>query len=611
MSENLELKSISEILGKDFYIPSYQRGYRWDARQVEDLLEDILEFSKRKERNLLKSKEFYCLQPIVIKHNEKEKYYRVIDGQQRLTTIYILLKYLEEARKFFDKNKTIYKIIYETRNKESENSWVFLQNINEVERINKQNVDFYYMSNAYLTIQSWFAKTKANELDFLKILLFKDIQKENDKKIDYANNIRVIWYEIKDENEIDVFTRLNIGKIPLTNAELIKALFLLDKTKTKTNEKIILATQWDSIEYKLQNNTFFAFINGKATEYKKATKIEFIFDLIASNIKLKIDNLKHDNKKHSYYIFDRLLNDKEDFQNEFGFEISTYDKRVEFIWDKIKTYFRIFEELYIDNTYYHLVGYLVNNDKNINDIINNFELNLKDEFLQYLKDEISLIIKFKKNKKFKDINYNDDYHLITKILFLFNVISTMKSGYSKYPFDLHTNKNNGWSLEHIHAQNSEDIKKDEDKKSLLEDQKKYLEDIKDKKLQREIKEIKKLLKELLNKKKIEDDEFNKIQDRIFKLYSDNISVHTIDNMALLSKKDNSALNNSIFPSKRDKVKELDAKGSFIPIGTKNVFLKYYSDNVTEAIKWNSEDRKKYLIALKKILKDYNKEVEND
>jgi len=107
MSQNLELKSISELLEKDFYIPSYQRGYRWDSRQVEDLLEDIYDFSKKKERNQLKDKEFYCLQPIVIKKenfinsmNETSERYKVIDGQQRLTTIYIILKYLESARRY-------------------------------------------------------------------------------------------------------------------------------------------------------------------------------------------------------------------------------------------------------------------------------------------------------------------------------------------------------------------------------------------------------------------------------------------------------------------------------------------------------------------------------
>ena len=45
----LELKSIAELRNMAFYIPAYQRGYRWTQRQVKDLLKDIFEFSEKKE----------------------------------------------------------------------------------------------------------------------------------------------------------------------------------------------------------------------------------------------------------------------------------------------------------------------------------------------------------------------------------------------------------------------------------------------------------------------------------------------------------------------------------------------------------------------------------
>lgn len=49
MAENkIELKSVSELLGMKFFIPSYQRGYRWTKQQVEDLLNDINEFKPQK-----------------------------------------------------------------------------------------------------------------------------------------------------------------------------------------------------------------------------------------------------------------------------------------------------------------------------------------------------------------------------------------------------------------------------------------------------------------------------------------------------------------------------------------------------------------------------------
>jgi uncharacterized protein with ParB-like and HNH nuclease domain len=97
-------KTIGEILDNNFFIPSYQRGYRWTERQIEDLLEDINAFTPK----LIDSsgnKTWYCLQPVVVKLcDEKTKnenklignWYEVIDGQQRLTSIFLIIHYFNE-----------------------------------------------------------------------------------------------------------------------------------------------------------------------------------------------------------------------------------------------------------------------------------------------------------------------------------------------------------------------------------------------------------------------------------------------------------------------------------------------------------------------------------
>ena len=572
MSEKLELKSISEILDKSFYIPAYQRGYRWSSRQVIDLLKDIWEFASKRQKQ---EGEFYCLQPIVVKRTDSK--YIVIDGQQRLTTLYIVLKYLEQKIEDDFYITSFYDLEYETRNKENENSSEFLKKINNIkEDESKKNIDFYYMNNTFNVIKQWFTDNKINKGDFLNILLKVNIIEENKQKIDIANNVRVIWYEIDDENEIDVFTRLNIGKIPLTNAELIKAIFLIN-TKEE-NEKLLLASQWDEIEYKLQDNSFFAFVSkdfDKNNELKYPTRIEFIFDLIANKSNLEINNLQKDDERRSYYIFNELIKDN-----------NTAKK----YWDEVKKYFRVFNEFYSNQKYYHLVGFLVHNGVKIVEIVENFMNNSKDNFLNILKEKIKQKNQLKK-KVFEELNYEEDYDLVTRILFLFNVISTMKSNHSRYPFNLH--KSEKWSLEHIHAQKSENITKIEDRKDLLKMQLTYIDD----------KTIKKDIEDLLELEKITEEQISDIENRVSKLFTDK-EIHTIDNLALLSRDDNSSLNNSIFPAKRDKIKELDKKGSFIPICTKNVFLKYYSNDVKEALKWNIEDRKYYLTEIKKTLNEY-------
>ena len=100
-NNTLKLKSIFELLNEEFYIPSYQRGYRWTEKQVKALLTDIWDFRNSNP----KTDEFYCLQPIVVAKeiNINKGPWELIDGQQRLTTIYIILSYFN--RRFTEEFK--------------------------------------------------------------------------------------------------------------------------------------------------------------------------------------------------------------------------------------------------------------------------------------------------------------------------------------------------------------------------------------------------------------------------------------------------------------------------------------------------------------------------
>ena len=588
--DELKLIPVDNLLDKNFFIPSYQRGYRWNEREVTDLLEDILEFQyKDKEKG-----EFYCLQPIVVSENEN-KSWEVIDGQQRLTTLYILLSYLEEARKIMFSSFEKFSISYETREKEEYSSKKFLEEIINTEEENNKNIDFYHISKAYLTIKKWFEEMNINKADFLNTLLKVDYKDERDM----ANNIRFIWYDVQTRNEDDaknIFTRINMGKIPLTNAELIKALFFIDSSQTnKEREKHQqkLAYEWDNIENTLQNKNFWFFLN--KSNKSKPTKIEFIFDLIANKyrneVSLKIN--KSVDNYYTFYIFNNLINNKIKTKGE--------------LWEEIKTYFRTFEEWYNNNEYYHLIGYLVHTSKEveqIKELSNNISKSeFKIKLIELIRNDIKKNFDRWEIKDIIELSYQENSKLIGEILLLFNVISTMNSKYTKFPFERYIEEN--WSLEHIHAQNSEDLKTEQQRRLLLEEQRGYYQNINDKKI---------LLKiiSLLNEDKIEYDLFVSLQEEIFSKYTDkeSINIHSINNMALLSIGDNSVLNNNIFPIKRDKIIELDEKGSFIPICTKNVFLKYYSKDVAQNSEWTSKDRESYLNEIKTKLNEFLPDDEN-
>ena len=593
MSNTITLKAIGEkdFLNNHFFIPYYQRGYRWTDKEITDLLNDIYEFQNKRGKE---EGEFYCLQPIVVIN--KNGIWEVIDGQQRLTTIFILLTYLKDAREINFSSSNLYTIEYETREKEGVSSKQFLNNLHNITAIDKTNADFYNMSWAYITIKNWFIENQINKGKFLSTLL--DTNKEND--VDLENNIRFIWYEVTEEtdNPIEIFTRLNMGKIPLTNAELVKALFFItDKNHDdKKRYQLQMGFEWDQMENALQNKNFWRFLTTKP--FKGSNHIELIFDIIAEKYAhLTSIDLKHKNDKlYTFYVFNDLIQSKLVPQNE----VNSSEKTKAFLWDEIKSYYRQFIDFYNDNVYYHLIGYLINSNQSnftIAEIVNLAKNNTKDDFKTVIQNKIASQFKTELN----ELSYLESYEETNNALFLFNVLTTMESNYIKFPFEKFTEEN--WSLEHIHAQNSEDLKTDTQRRLVLEEQKKYFEN-------RNV-ELYNKIDELLETKTINEFHFSDLQNLIFNEYTNGSVEHSIQNMALLSRTDNSSLNNSIFPIKKDKIKELDEKGSFIPIGTKNVFLKYYSKNSEQNVQWNIEDQEAYFNALQSTLKDYLPKAQNN
>ncbi len=168
---SLFLKPINKLLTDEqgqsarFWIPAYQRGYRWTPLQVTQLLDDVWEFIKTSEGGHRQA--FYCLQPLVIKARADGDY-EVVDGQQRLTTIYILLTYLKEIVAIL--GKTPFQIHFETRGEANE---PFLRNI-DLDRA-QENVDFFHICRAYQAIENWFAgRDPMHKLKLLQHLLNDD-----------------------------------------------------------------------------------------------------------------------------------------------------------------------------------------------------------------------------------------------------------------------------------------------------------------------------------------------------------------------------------------------------------------------------------------------------
>lgn len=556
MENVLELKIINELSLYSFYIPSYQRGYRWTSKEVKDLLNDINEFTPRLIDDDSDDKTWYCLQPIVVK-KIKELNYEVIDGQQRLTTIHLILNYLNQDFVEHKRDK-LFELDYETRLDTK-------QFLLEIEHNNTfhDNIDFYYIYEAYKTISDWFEERddRFDSGDFRSKLKFHS---------------KLIWYESTESDAISIFTRINIGKIPLTNSELIKALFLNSSNFEKKAEdklrlkQLEIASEWDNIESSLQDNRFWYFLTGNKFT---TNRIEFIFNL-----------MNNENDESDAYSTFRYFNKK--FKNKSL-------RNIESNWKEVKDYFQRFKEWYSERDLYHKIGYLICTEQiNISTLYIHSSEVTKSEFRDYLD---SLIINSMKGVVLEDLQYGDKK--VNDVLLLYNILTMLRSekDNSYFPFDLY--KNEKWDIEHITS--VKDTLPDKNRDVWLNDAKLFIDLEKD--------GAKELLEraEMCNTSK--EEEFRVIFEDIvhhFNSEMDDENINDISNLSLLDSETNRGYKNAVFPLKRKTIINRDKSGVFIPICTKNVFLKYFSEYPPRISFWTRDDREKYEDDLYSVLDDY-------
>jgi uncharacterized protein with ParB-like and HNH nuclease domain len=556
MENILELKTINELNQYSFFIPSYQRGYKWTGKEVEDLLNDINEFKPRLIDDS-DDKTWYCLQPIVVKKRENENEFEVIDGQQRLTSIFLILNYLNQDF-VIEKRDKLFELDYKTR----PGTKIFLQEL-DGNSTNEENIDFYYIIEAYKAICLWF-ENKPPNFD------------KGDFRSKFRFNSKVIWYQSSEENPISIFTRINIGKIPLTNSELIKALFLNSSNFEKNKKdklrlkQLEIATEWDQIEHSLQNDRFWYFLSGSKI---LTNRIEFIFDLMNEN----------EDSTDAYSTF-RFFSKK--FQNKS-------QDTIEANWKEIKDYFQRFNEWFNERDLYHKIGYLVCvNATTIKGLYKKSSELTKSQFRIHLD---KLIKDSLKNVSLEELQYGDKY--VNKVLLLYNLLTMLNSPKenSYFPFDIF--KNGNWDIEHITS--VKDSIPDKNRENWLNDAKVFIDTSKS--------EGEKLIERADNCDTINDEEFKALFEDIVSHFNSDINdedINDISNLTLLDSETNRGYKNAVFPLKRKTIITRDKAGVFIPICTKNVFLKYFSEYPPKISFWTQDDREKYEEDIFKVLDNY-------
>jgi len=197
--------SIREIFVQDdsYLIPIYQRNYAWTKIEVEQLVMDILDFSEKK------STQNYYIGSLVVFEKEvnRKKVFETIDGQQRLTTISILLSVLKNEYKYLD--FTFNRLLnYESREISTATlNYIYNGNI-DIENLNPS------MENAYKTINDYLKKLD----DKTKIKSFKEY---------LLDNVKILRVNVPKDTDLNhYFEIMNNRGEQLEKHEVLKARML-------------------------------------------------------------------------------------------------------------------------------------------------------------------------------------------------------------------------------------------------------------------------------------------------------------------------------------------------------------------------------------------------
>lgn len=591
------IKSVKSIFKMNYNIPEYQRGYKWGIEQVLKLLKDIDGFNID-ENNKDK---FYCLQNITIV--KKNDYYDVIDGQQRLTTLFIILSYLQKYYKDVEiqlKNRLKYSI-----RKESEDflyKYIFESDINYIK---EKDSKYFYNENFDNKFDSQdvfhFALAKYTIIEFLK-------GKTDEEKIKFykklLENVIIIVNEVKSGNEENIFRNLNSNKVPLAEQDFIRAIFITrckedNKTEKISEKRLRIGYDIDNMNIWWSKSSVYKYFNRFSKNYKG---ISLLYNLFFQCFKFKIDNKKYES------LFDYL------------------DNKNEKVNDTLKDILRFHNTMvdwYKDYEIYHLLGFIsITNTKqnNIVNIWNKWEENIsRDAFIKELKNiiEKELVNSFNYNNKntlesylssITNINFNW-YGMskeTIKLLVLMDIIKILKNeekNFVRLPAEYFSKYNE--DIEHIFS-------KTPNNETTIKEAKENIENII--KLVKGNKDTDRLNK--FKNKIIKKEDTEKLNDIEFleeykQLILSIPIINSIGNLVLLNLSVNRGYGNSEYEIKRNKIVSLyesNNKYKYIRNHTWTIFTKsFYSNESKDLNNWTIKDIEETAKYIRDSIEDFFKD----
>ena len=652
MENSISQYAISDLLdGRYFYIPAYQRGYRWTEKQVGDLLRDLLCFANdyANDRNGETQDQFYCLQPIIARRiTDVERLksifaadysdsipehgvWEIIDGQQRLTTIFLLYKYLldekqwdAEKLKEEEDGKELYHLRYATR----EGSAEFLESLTlkTAREEHRENIDFYHMANAFRHIDEWI-KSDGREinkryqlggsLDNIRASFFKLLNGASDTK---GGSVRVLWYEIAEDREKDnikEFQKINTGKIRLTEGELVKGLFLQKKNFPEGDKYIKqseLAFQWEHIENTLHADSFWYFLQKKGSDMPN--RIDYLFSLVYKTTELAKVTPQERSKKLAEINRD-LANPKSEpifrsyysrFEGRVGDDLQ---REVSEAWKEVMDLFHTLDDWFSDPKIYNYIGLLSQCGEDLTNVVMHYNKDMAEDssradFEDYLKRRIARHLHncVDLEKRTFNVSYKDRAKvfrlLLTLNIHILNEQAQYKSEINKFPFEALNAQD--WDIEHIDSYTTNQLRKEEDKRDWIASAWKDLQHCLPEEKREEVEQL------------LEGEDLDEIVRQLKKaadeVDEDEETKNQIGNLTLLDAQTNRSYGNSLFCQKRRVIRERIELGVFVPVATQYVFFKFFDEYGTNRSAWTKKDMVAYHDYIYKKLETYFKEEED-
>lgn len=612
---NCDIVPVSGLLDKTFVIPLFQRGYRWDSRQITALLEDLNEFQQQDNRPVA----YYCLQPLVVAADkENGKRYTVIDGQQRLTTLFLLLCYLSSTSND-GQQANLFKLEFEGRPVQQD--FIEQKKFKHDDASSLTNIDNFYLKNAWDTIKKWYEgkESAGKRPDLWGILTSSDKP--------YA---AVIFYQTAEDDAVESFRRLNYGKVPLTSAEIIKALLLQSDCYPSSQKMADMAAlrgvMWDRMERDLADPYLGGMLGFSAGAPR--SKISLVLDFVAEKLNKsfqervpEVRGIKGSEEVDlfAYHVINRFLQEADDRA-----------AAVEIVWKNIQRTHNLIMNCRNNRVWYHLIGLyaLLYKKKEGRELLADLHdlaekaKSSKRDFKEKLKEKIGAKLRVPERKggytypegkrglHCPDLAYNGAYEdKVHAILTAFNVWTVHQDPDKNRLFPFHIfRKNLPMTLEHIHPKSlaHEMIPRFEETRVWWTERKDGLRLLSAKERQALEEAVASLDALLASRDAFDAEKVREPIQAIENVFSEraNIGAADIDslaNMALLDRSTNSAFNANLMDKKREILQKKVSKKEWIPPATEDVFSKKYSAGKIKNMQfWMPEDREAYLNEIQKV-----------